>query len=48
MVAAVLVPAGFVAVTDIVEVPDAVGVPVIAPVAVLNDNPATKVPLVIA
>ena len=45
MVAGELVPPGFVAVTDIVEVPDAVGVPVIAPVAVLKDSPAGKVPL---
>ena len=48
MVAGELVPPAFVAVTDIVEVPDAVGVPVIAPVLVLKDSPAGKVPLVIA
>ena len=45
MVAAVLVPPEFVAVTEIDEAPDAVGFPVMAPVAVLNDNPAGNVPV---
>ena len=45
MVAAVLVPYVLVAVTDIGYEPTVVGVPVMAPVAVLKDKPGAKVPV---